>query len=166
MEHRIVPIAEEHIKGFRAAVDSVARERRFLTFLEAPPSEEVKNFVLQNIRSGQPQFVAITDDLVVGWCDVLAKLRPVYRRSGVLGLGVINTHRGRGIGTALIDTTLRAARTKGPSRIERTVRTDNQRAKALYEKFGLAVEGVCRRNVCVDGIYQDSCLMAVLNEAV
>lgn len=163
--HRIVPIAEEHIEGFRAAVDSVAREHRFLAFLEAPPLEAVRDFVLGNIRSGQPQFVAIADDAVVGWCDVLPKPRPVYRHSGVLGIGVIDTYRRRGIGTALLEPTLQAARAKGLTRIELTVRTDNERAKALYEKFGFVVEGVCRRDMCINGVYQDSFLMAALYEA-
>lgn len=41
MTFRAVPIAEEHIAGFRAALDGVARERRFLIFLEAPPYEDL-----------------------------------------------------------------------------------------------------------------------------
>src|SRR4030095_12783639 len=136
MTHRIVPIAEEYIEGFRAALDSVARERRFLAFLEAPPLESVRDFVLENIRSGQLQFIASADDKVVGWCDVSPKPRPVFRHSGILGIGVTKPYRGRGIGTALIGTTLEAARAKGLTRIELTVRTDNDRAKALYERFG------------------------------
>ena len=162
MTHRIVPIAEEYIEGFRAAFDSVAREHRFLAFLEAPPLDAVREFVLGNIRTGQPQFVAIADDAVVGWCDVLPKPRPVYRHSSVLGIGVIKPYRGRGIGTALIQTTLQAARAKSLTRIELTVRTDNERAKALYEKFGFVVEGVCRRDMYVNGVHQDSFLMALL----
>ena len=34
MSWRIVPIAEEHIEGFGQAIDSVARERRYLALLE------------------------------------------------------------------------------------------------------------------------------------
>jgi hypothetical protein len=33
---RVVPIAEEHIDGFRAGLDAVAQERRYLLFLQAP----------------------------------------------------------------------------------------------------------------------------------
>jgi ribosomal protein S18 acetylase RimI-like enzyme len=162
MDHRIVPIAEEHIDGFWNVLDSVAREHRFLAFLEAPPLEAVREFVRGNIGSGHPQFVAIADERVVGWCDVLPKPRPALRHSGVLGMGVIGACRGRGIGTALINTTLQAAKAKGLTRIELTVRVDNQRAKALYEKFGFVVEGVCRRYMRVDGVYYDSYLMSVL----
>lgn len=162
MNHRVVAIAEEHIDGFRAALDSVAREHRFLALLEAPPLEAVREFVRENIRSGHPQFVALAEGMVVGWCDVVPKARPALRHSGVLGMGVVGTHRGRGIGTALIDATLKAARAGGLARIELTVRTDNDRAKALYERFGFVVEGVCRRHMRIHGAYQDSFLMATL----
>jgi energy-coupling factor transporter transmembrane protein EcfT len=37
--YQILPITEEHIKSFRAAVDSVAREHKYLAFLEGPPLE-------------------------------------------------------------------------------------------------------------------------------
>ena len=162
MEYRIVPIAERHIGGFRNALDGVARELRFLAFLEAPPLEAVTEFVRENIRSEHPQFVAIAEDTVIGWCDVLPKPRPALRHSGVLGMGVVDNCRGRGIGTDLIATTLQAAQAKGLTRIELTVRTDNHRAKALYERFGFAVEGVCRRHMRIDGVYHDSFLMSVL----
>jgi hypothetical protein len=72
MDYSIVPIAEKHISGFRAAVDVVARERRFLAFLEAPPLEETTKFVLKNIEQKNPQFVVLSEGKVVGWCDVLA----------------------------------------------------------------------------------------------
>jgi hypothetical protein len=69
--YQIVPIAEEHISGFRVAVDVVAREKKYLAFLEAPPLEEVTRFVLGNIERGYPQFVVLSDSTVAGWCDVI-----------------------------------------------------------------------------------------------
>ena len=71
MTYQIVPIAEEHIRGFHAAVDVVARERKYLAHLEAPPFEETRRFVLRNIEHGYPQFAVVSADTVVGWCDVL-----------------------------------------------------------------------------------------------
>jgi RimJ/RimL family protein N-acetyltransferase len=160
--HSIAPIAEEHIDGFRAAVDSVARELKYLAFLEAPPPPEVRKFVLHNIAEHVPQFVAIEDERVVGWCDVLPKPRPALRHSGVLGIGIMAAHRGRGIGHALMDATLQAAWEGGLTRIELTVRVDNEHAKRLYESFGFAIEGLCKRHMRVEGRYHDSYLMARL----
>jgi len=71
MTYQIVPIAEEHIRGFHAAVDVVARERKYLAHLEAPPFEETRREVLRKIEHGYPQFAVVSADTVVGWCDVL-----------------------------------------------------------------------------------------------
>lgn len=51
---------------------------------------------------------------------------------------------------------------KGLFRIELTVRTDNVTAKALYERFGFAVEGINRRAFRVDGEFFDTYAMALL----
>ena len=59
MEIYIVPIEEGHIEGFHRALDFVARERRYLSFLEAPPLESTRAFVLDNIKRGRPEFVAV-----------------------------------------------------------------------------------------------------------
>src|SRR6185503_20916296 len=101
MASRVVPIAEEHIASFRAALDDVARERRFLIFLEAPPLEEVRAFVRHNIRKRNPAFVALAADEVIGWCDVVPLDRSTRAHTGTLGLAVTAPHRGRGVGTAL-----------------------------------------------------------------
>ena len=158
----VVPIGEQHIEGFRAAVDSVARELKYLAFLEAPPLLEVRKFVLQNIAERVAQFVALDDERVVGWCDILPKPRPAMRHSGVLGMGVVESHRGHGVGRALMEATLRAAWENGLTRVELTVRADNARAQRLYESFGFVVEGVCRNHMLVGGEYADSYLMALL----
>jgi ribosomal protein S18 acetylase RimI-like enzyme len=127
MTFRVVPIAGEHIEGFWAALDSVARERRYLTFLEAPPFEECRNFIAQNIRRGHPQHVALVSERVVGWCDVLPIDRAIRAHTGVLGLAVVAAFRGRGIGTALLRATLERAHAVGLTRIELSVRENNKR---------------------------------------
>ena len=66
--YRIAPIAQEHIESFHAMLDEVARERRWLAMLEAPPLEELRKHVLGNISGGVPHFVALADARVVGWC--------------------------------------------------------------------------------------------------
>jgi RimJ/RimL family protein N-acetyltransferase len=164
MKWRIVPIAVKHIEGFHAAHDSVARERRYLAFLEAPPIELLREFILRNIHCGHPQFVALADGKVIGWCDVLPKQRAVFQHSGVLGMGIIDGYRGNGVGSALIATTLQAARSFGLQRIELDVRADNERAIKLYEKVGFVVEGRLRRYMYVDGAYYDGLQMGLLYE--
>ena len=164
MTYRIVPIAPEHIASFRETSDAVFRESQMFAFPEAPPIEHVTEFVLGVIKNNDPQFVALSGESVIGWCDVLIKPRPAMRHSGVLGLGVLSSYRGRGIGKALLQATLDAAKKRGLTRIELFVRVDNARAKALYEEAGFVTEGVLRKHLLIDGIYRDSYLMSVLYE--
>lgn len=150
------------MEGFWVALDSVARERRYLIFLEAPPFEECRKFVAQNIRRGHPQHVALAAERVVGWCDALPVDRPIRAHTGVLGLAVLAAFRGRGIGTALLHATLERARAVGLTRIELSVRENNKRVVELYEKFGFVHEGVQRNAICVDGKYEALLSMALI----
>ena len=159
---RIVPIGEEHIESFREALDAVAREKRYLFFLEAPPLAQVKAFVGGNISKGNPQYVALEGDRVVGWCDITPASPATRAHCGTLGIGVIAERRGRGIGTALLRATLERAQAVGFKRVELSVREGNARAAVLYERLGFLHEGVQKRAVQVDGEYENLLLMAKL----
>lgn len=158
----IAPIAEAHIEAFHAALDAVARERRYLAFLEAPPIERVRTFVRDNIQRGHPQFVATSEGRLVGWCDVIPMSLPIFAHAGVLGIGIVDGFRGRGIGRALMETVIDAAWTFGLTRIELSVRTHNANAISLYRTLGFVEEGRKVHAIRVDGRYEDSMLMALL----
>jgi len=158
----IIPIAPGHIDSFHRTLDFVARERRYLALLEAPPLESLRAFISDIIKKAHPQFVALSDDEVVGWCDVLPKAWPIHAHVGVLGMGLLPPFRGQGIGRRLIAKTLDAARGLGLSRIELTVREDNANAIALYKKIGFVAEGVQRNAFKVDGRYENLVMMALL----
>src|SRR5271165_4246795 len=163
MTYQILPIAEEHVSDFHAAVDVVARERKYLAFLEAPPLEKARRFVLDNIEHGYPQFVVVSADTVVGWCDVLPnRATAIYSHCGTLGVGLLPEFRGKGIGRELMRRTIDAAFAFGLTRIELTVRESNANAIALYKSLGFAIEGLHRNAVCIAGQYENLYSMALL----
>jgi ribosomal protein S18 acetylase RimI-like enzyme len=161
MAVEIVPIERRHVVGFREVLDGVARERRWLAFLEAPPPDRVRSFVLNGLRNGVTQYVAVDDGRVVGWCDVNPKTHETLRHSGVLGMGVAASHRGQGVGSALLRATLEAASARGITRVELVVRADNAAAIALYERHGFELEGRLRDYMIVDGVAHDALAMAL-----
>ena len=119
MIYEIRPIAENNIPSFRATLDAVAREQKFLSLLEAPPLEQMRHFVLNNIKKGYPQFVVLVDEETAGWCDVLPNARrTVYAHCGTLGMGLLPKYRGQGIGHKLTERALDAALAFGFTRIE------------------------------------------------
>jgi len=158
----IVPITEAYINGYRSALDSVARERKYLAFLEAPSLEMTRAFVLENILERWPHFVAIVDGIVVGWCDISSEHRPVLAHCGSLGIGIVNGHRGKGIGEALMSAALQKAKDKGLTRIGLTVRENNSNAVALYKKLGFVIEGLHRNAIRVDKQYENQMSMGLL----
>jgi hypothetical protein len=58
---RIAPIRVEHVDGYQRALDSVARERRCLALLEAPPEAECRRFIEHNLVNANPMMVALAD---------------------------------------------------------------------------------------------------------
>lgn len=157
------PIREDDIEGFRAAVDRVAREKRFLARIEGPSFEQASRFVLGNLACGNPHFVADADGLVAGWCDVIRQDHlPIYAHSGTLGMGLVPEWRGKGVGRRLIEAAVAAAFAAGMTRVQLTVRADNEAAITLYRRIGFADEGYHRGTDRIDGITYDTRSMALL----
>ncbi len=156
----IQPLAEAHFTSLREVLDTVAREKRFLAFTEAPPLEEALAFYREIVADGHPAQVALWNGQLVGWCDVLPTHGQARAHVGTLGIGLVPSARHRGIGRRLLEATMAAADAKRLTRIELTVRTDNDNAKALYERVGFVTEGLNRRAFCIDGQYHDAYAMA------
>ena len=76
------------------------------------------------------------------------------------GLAVAPAHQGRGLGRALLEAALAAARERGARRLTLRVLSTNPGARALYEACGFTVEGVLRDEFLLDGRYVDDVLMA------
>jgi len=155
-------MAEAFIEGFHGCLDVVARERTFLAQLQAPPLEQLRAFVRDCIARKLPQFVALEQGEVIGWCDIFPARAPAVSHRGSLGIGVLPAHRGAGIGTRLVQACLDAARAQGLTRVELEVRADNEQALRLYRRLGFRQEGVKRHGMRVDGMYFDSVEMGLL----
>jgi ribosomal protein S18 acetylase RimI-like enzyme len=163
MDISIQRATPDRVDSFWQTIDTVARERRYLLFLHAPPIESTRRFVGQIIEKGWSQFYAIHDGRVVGWCDILRNEREGTRHSGHLGMGILPDYRGNGIGTRLISETIADAISKGITRIDLEVFASNTRAIALYRKMGFIEEGRKRRARFLDGEYDDNVVMALVS---
>lgn len=131
----IEPVAPAHFEGLWRALDTVAREKRFLAFTEAPPRESSRSFY-EHILANDHCQVAVTDGEVVGWCDVLPGVGQTRAHVGTLVIGLIPFARHQGIGARLMRAAIDGSWTRGLTRIELSVRADNANAQALYERLG------------------------------
>jgi len=163
MDFDIEPVTEAHAEGYRAALDVVARERKYLGRTEAPTLEAVQNFVRGNIEKANPNYIAVREQTVIGWCDVIRLEKPLFDHVGILDMGIVPDARGQGLGAALLAAAIDTAWARGFVRLELTVFADNHRAIALYEKAGFQQEGILVDAVCIDGVYGNSILMGLVN---
>ena len=159
---RVVPITEAWAAGFHACLDAVAREKRFLAQVEAPPLERVQQFVADGLEKDAVQFVALDGEHVVGWADIFPDWAHAVAHRGHVGMGVQASHRGRGLGTRLLSACLAKAAAQRLTRIELEVRADNAAAIGLYRKLGFVEEARKRWGMRFDGAYFDTVLMARL----
>jgi ribosomal protein S18 acetylase RimI-like enzyme len=162
---RIVPTDDKYAESLRRTVDTVARERKYIGFLEGPPIEKVRTFVQSLVDGAGVQMLALApDDAVVGWCDIARNPHEGFRHGGRLGMGLLPRYRGRGLGRILALRTIHEARKTGIERIELEVFGSNAAAIALYESLGFVTEGIKQSARKLDGEYDDMLCMALLRE--
>lgn len=148
------------VAGFHAALSRVASEKKYLLTVEPPPLDRMHTFVKTNVEQNHAQYVAVVEECIVGWADIVPISRQSMTHVGSLGMGVVSEYRGQGIGNRLLENAIAHAWQQELKRLELEVFADNEIALKLYEKHGYQVEGVKRYARCIDGVYQDIVLMA------
>jgi putative acetyltransferase len=121
--------------------------------------EETRKW-LERDRSGSLNLVAVLDGEIVGSAGFNRYLGRRSHAAG-LGMGVHDSHWGKGIATALMKALVDAADDWfAIKRLELAVFADNARAIRLYEKFGFEPEGIQRAFAFRAGTYADALSMA------
>lgn len=153
---------EEDAVPFAEAVDSVAQERAYFTRSRFEVDEEQERaFVATARERGDLILLAITGGRVVGWVTLLRARPEFLQHTAELGMGVVRGYRGLGIGTALLVQAIRWAGARSLDKVNLRVRASNQKAKALYLRFGFVQEGYRAREICDPlGGYDDIAEMA------
>jgi L-amino acid N-acyltransferase YncA len=103
------------------------------------------------------RLVAVVDGEVVGW----AALSPASSRRCYAGVAensvyVARDARGCGIGRALLDELVKAARLAGIWTIQTSIFPENRASLALHERCGFRVVGTRERLAKRDGIWRDT----------
>ena len=158
----IAPIALRHASGFHACLDGVAREKLYLAQVEALPLSRIEAFIQDSVSNDAAQFVALDGEWVVGWADIFPHWAPALAHCGTLGMGLLPSHRGQGLGRQLLTACISKAGAKGITRIELEARADNHRAIRLYEQLGFVHETRKKCAMRFDGVYHDAAQMSLL----
>ena len=162
MSIQIVYADECYFQDLWKVLDEVAREEQFLEMIYAPPFEDVSEFQEKLIDQKAPVFYALDQGKVVGWLDIVVLKNPRQNHRGTLGMGILKSHRGQGIGSALFNKALEYSRSIGLEKIELQVYPENTQAIELYKKFGFQQVGYCKHYRKLNGRYFDSISMELL----
>lgn len=102
-----------------------------------------------------------TQKKIVGEIDITVKNLARVRHNGALTIGILPEFQGLGLGSILLERALAWAQEQHLLRIELSVFTSNERALALYKKFGFINEGLRQKFLRhEDGRFEDDLLMA------
>lgn len=107
-------------------------------------------------------FLVAEDEGVVGFCVLVSGTLARTRHVASLVIGVCQSRCSQGVGSQLVENALEWAHRVRIRRIELTVRSDNERAIALYRKFGFVKEGERADSLYVDGGFRNESYMARL----
>lgn len=145
-------------------LDVVAREEKYIGLLVGPTPDEVRAYWEQPTSQNNIVLIAFDDDdQAIGWVNIDPGNLEIFRHVAGLGMGILPAHRGKGLGTRLMNVAMDAAWDLGIERIELRVYASNIRAIKLYEKVGFVLEGVERQARFLHGNWDDITNMAILN---
>lgn len=144
MNISIKPVEIGFADQFHDCLNEVAKEQKFLVLLEAPPKEKMREFLQFNIENQVPQVFAFDDEQMIGWCDIRPNTHETTKHRAELGMGVVASYRGKGVGRKLLTTCLDQAKNVGIETVYLQVFSDNHEAIKLYEQFGFKQEGLIK----------------------
>jgi L-phenylalanine/L-methionine N-acetyltransferase len=142
-----------------AIARSFADESAYSGTLQLPmPSVEMWRKRMAEPAEGHYVFVACSGTEVVGHAGLHpAANSPRRSHAMMLGMAVPSAWQGKGVGKALMQTLCDFADGwLNVTRLELTVFADNERAIALYKKFGFEIEGTHRSYALRAGKYADT----------
>ncbi|HEY1587571.1 MAG TPA: GNAT family N-acetyltransferase [Polyangia bacterium] len=144
-----------------AALSDIRHQPEVMRFTPAMPSERPRDFLA---RWGADDHVMVgeVDGRVVGYAGL--HVRDGKRRhTAWLGIAVHDEFAGRGVGRALMHALLELAdKWIGLVRVDLEASADNERAIAMYRRFGFVEEGRQKKAYFDNGGYVDSVSMARL----
>ena len=146
----------------------VGKETTYLGFSdgEYQVSEDQQSAIIKEINaSGNNMMIlAMINSKIAGIGTISSNNKRIkIKHVGVLGIVISAEYCNAGLGTIMLDYLIEWSKNNGETaKISLTVRKDNPRAIALYEKFGFETEGILKNETFIDGVYYDSVVMGLM----
>ena len=126
-----------------------------------PATVEQEEAFLAGMQEDTLMLMALEDGKIVGNASISRYGRTRFAHRWSLAISIRKSHWGMGIGSELMARLIAYAKAQGAEVIELEVRSDNDRAKALYRKFGFETFGTYKKFFKIDGQYYDADYMTL-----
>lgn len=158
------PAREEDANDLVTGIEEIVQAGKYLQ-KEEPRTVEQEREVIKNARvEGHMYMVIELRNKVVGAARIQREQIEMKKHTGKFRTWVAKEAQGKGIGNKIMKYTLEWARRNGLHKIWLTVFEDNAGAIHLYEKYGFVKEGTQKKQVIIDGQYDDEIFMAYFVE--
>lgn len=121
-----------------AAIDRVCADSRFMATRRFEPTPAWDHALRQPACPCHLLLVAVLGSQVIGWCRLFPAMTGVDALTADLGIGVVASQRGRGVGSALLRQAQGWAWSQGLSAITLTTHPDNLGAIRFFQRGGFA----------------------------
>jgi RimJ/RimL family protein N-acetyltransferase len=158
----IRPTRPDDATAVANCIDTIAKERLYLSSLNGCSIEETVAYIEYLQRVDGVHLVAMAGEQVIGWCDITPGIFDGLGHVGHLTMGLLEEHRGQGWGKKLLAAALRTAFSKFYERVELYVFASNVRAVEFYRRVGFQQEGVKRKARKLFGKYDDILVLCML----
>ena len=144
----------------------VSNETPFLSFgpneFNRTIDEEIEIIEHHKREPNHLFLLVMLNNEIIGMLNVHASHKLRLKHIGEFGVTVKKKYWGIGIGRHLLDVMLHwANQTELIRKINLKVTAHNKRAIELYQKVGFEVEGVLKRDICIDGVFLNTYAMGL-----
>ncbi|MFY3790400.1 GNAT family N-acetyltransferase [Ureibacillus sp. MALMAid1270] len=129
---------------------------------QTSPEQQVKVMERIEKRSNATILVAEDDGKLIGYMMLMGGNAKKNQHNAYIVIGILESYRGKGVGTALFEYAEKWAIEKNIWRLELTTITENAAGVALYKKRGFEIEGVKRNSLKINGEFVDEYYMSKL----
>lgn len=127
-----------------------------------PVETEEKIIEQINTSDNEVMLAVKCGDEIIGIGQISCGRRKRIRHRAELAISLKRAYWGQGLGSRLMVELIEYARRLNANNICLEVRSDNERAKALYRKYGFTLIGVYRNFFNIDGQFFDCDIMELM----
>ncbi|MBU7593228.1 GNAT family N-acetyltransferase [Metabacillus halosaccharovorans] len=154
------PVRIEDAEQIIHAVAQIIKSGAYIQKESARSLAEEQRFIENMIQLDNMYVAAVLNDEIVGIARVIRGELEMKRHTGLFRTWLVHSAQGNGIGSNIMNYTMKWCRTHQLHKLCLTVFASNDLAHKLYERYGFIEEGVQKEQVKINEMYDDEILMA------